>query len=99
MAVPDTAIAIKEGARVKRGHDEDVNLQGSTALAAFRFLMRGNEPQPFGFPNGVNRQGQAGKMAQLAAGQANIPQLEIIEAMEFEELFPAAPIADELAQG
>jgi hypothetical protein len=38
-------------------------------------------------------------VAQLAAGQANVFQLEIVETMEFEELFPAAPIADELAQG
>ncbi len=38
-------------------------------------------------------------MAQLAAGQANVFQLEIVEALEFEELFPAAPVADELAQG
>ena len=61
--------------------------------------MRGHEPQAFGFPNGINRKGQAGEMAQLAAGQANILQLEIVEAVEFEELFAAAPIADELAQG
>jgi hypothetical protein len=61
--------------------------------------MRCHESQPFGFPKGVNREGQAGKMAQLAAGQANIFQLVIVEPMEFEELFPAAPIADELAQG
>ena len=40
-----------------------------------------------------------GNLRQLAAGQANIFQLEIVEAVEFEELFPAAPIADELAQG
>ena len=61
--------------------------------------MRCHQPKAFGFPNGVNREGQAGKTAQLAAGQANVFQLVIVEAMEFAELFPAAPIADELAQG
>jgi hypothetical protein len=72
---------------------------GQPSLIPFQFLMRGHESQAFGLPNGVNREGQAGQMAQLAAGQANIFQLEIVEAVEFEELFPAAPIADELAQG
>lgn len=67
---------------------------------AFRsFLMRGQEPYAIGFPDGIDREGQAGEMAQLAAGQANVFQLEIVEALEIEELFPAAPIADELAQG
>jgi hypothetical protein len=61
--------------------------------------MRSYEPEALGFPNGVYRERQAGEMAQLAAGQANVFQLEIVEAVEFEELFPAAPIADELAQG
>jgi hypothetical protein len=38
-------------------------------------------------------------MAELAAGQANIFQLVILKQMKFEELPPAAPIANELAQG
>ena len=36
-------------------------------------------------------------MAKLATCQANILQLMVIQHMQFEELPPAAPIADELA--
>ena len=61
--------------------------------------MRCHESQAFGFPDGVNSKGQAGKTAQLTSGQANVFQLVIVETVEFAELFPAAPIADELAQG
>jgi hypothetical protein len=61
--------------------------------------MRSHQPQTFDFPDWVNREGQAGNVAQMAAGQANVFQLEIVEAMEFEELFAAAPVADELTEG
>ena len=96
MAVLDTAIATKKMPASSAGM---MTLCVRAVLAPFQFLMRGHQPQPFGFPDGINREGQAGQMAQLAASEANILQLKIVEAVEFEELFAAAPIADELAQG
>jgi hypothetical protein len=68
-------------------------------LTPLRLLAGSEEPDAVGFPNGINRERQAGKMAQLTAGQANVFQLVVIEAMQFEKLLTAAPIADELAQG